>query len=75
LLSYPDEGGHRGALGVRRSLLDRALLHHARMSGVRVAMSAGFACGEPAVKLGRSCARASSWPPTGDTPRSPAPWG
>jgi menaquinone-9 beta-reductase len=37
LLSYPDEGGHRGALGVRRSLLDRALLHHARMSGVRVA--------------------------------------
>src|SRR3712207_56227 len=37
LLSYPDEGGDRGALGVRRSLLDRALLHHARMSGVRVA--------------------------------------
>jgi flavin-dependent dehydrogenase len=40
LLSYPDEGGHRGALGVRRSLLDRALLHHARMSGVRVAEQA-----------------------------------
>ena len=37
LLAYPDEDGHRGALGVRRSLLDRALLHHARMSGVRVA--------------------------------------
>lgn len=37
LLSYPDGDGRRGALGVRRSLLDRALLDHARASGVRVA--------------------------------------
>ena len=36
LLSYPDGDAHRGALGVRRSLLDRALLHHARASGARV---------------------------------------
>ena len=43
LLSYPDGDGHRGALGVRRSLLDRALLDHARASSVWVAERAGVA--------------------------------
>lgn len=52
LLSYPDGDGHRGALGVRRSLLDRALLDHVRASGVQVAERTGVS--EVEIEEGRA---------------------
>lgn len=36
LLSYPDGEGRREALGIRRRILDKVLLDHARARGVRV---------------------------------------
>ena len=36
LLSYPYRGRDRSALGIRRQILDRVLLEHARACGVRV---------------------------------------